>query len=186
MSRIGLAAALLMGCLSADVRALDWIMDPVGSELGFTATFENVPAPGLFRKFSAAVQFDPDRLAQSRIDVTVAVSSADMSSDDINTAIRGPEWFDVERFPVAEFHSTEVRAAGGNGYLAAGTLRIKDVTRPIAVPFNWKREADTASMNGELAIDRAAFRIGLGEWVSTKVIGPGVKVNFTLRLRKSG
>ena len=109
-----------------------------------------------------------------------------MVSDDVNKAIRGPDWFDAERFPVAEFHSADVRSAGTNSYVAVGTLKVKDIVKPIEVPFGWKREGDTATINGEFTINRSAFRIGLGEWQSTKVIGADVKVKFLARLRKSG
>jgi polyisoprenoid-binding protein YceI len=186
MNRIALAAALLIVGVGTSARAADWTMNPATSELGFSATFEGSPAPGVFRTFTAAVRFDPDRLAESRIDVTIAVPSADMSSDDINKAIRGPDWFDVDRFPTAEFHSTQVRGSGANAYVIVGTLTVKGIAKPIEVPFHWQGEGDTATMSGEVAIDRATFKIGLGEWQSTKVIGAEVKVRFLLHLRKSG
>ena len=186
MNKIWIAVVLSIGGVSASVHAANWTMNPATSELGFTATVENSQASGVFRKFNASVEFDPDRPAESRIDVTVAVSSADMISDDVNKAIRGPDWFDAERFPVAEFHSTDVRAAGSNGYVVVGTLKIKDIAKPIEVPLSWKREGDAAIVNGEFTIDRAAFKIGLGEWTSTKVVEAAVKVKFTVRLRKSG
>jgi polyisoprenoid-binding protein YceI len=186
MNKIWILVALSIGGVSANVHATNWTMNPTGSELGFTAAIENAQASGVFRTFNASGQFDPDRPADSRLDVTVTVSSADMISDDVNKAIRGPDWFDAERFPVAEFHSTEVRAAGANGYVAVGTLKVKDVAKPVEVPFSWKREGDTATINGELTINRAVFKIGLGEWLSTKVVGADVKVKFSVRLRRSG
>lgn len=186
MNGITLGAALFTACVGSSASALDWTVNPATSELGFSATFEGSPAPGVLRTFNAAVRFDPDRLADSRIDVTIAVPSADMRSDDINKAIRGPDWFDVARFPTAEFRSTQVRAAGANGYVIVGTLTVKGIAKPIEVPFHWQGEGDTATMNGEVAIDRATFKIGLGEWQSTKVIGAEVKVKFQLHLRRSG
>jgi polyisoprenoid-binding protein YceI len=186
MNRIAGAAALLIGCAAFNVHAADWTMNPAASELAFTATFEGSPAPGLFRKFDATVRFDPDRLAESRIDVSIAVPSADMSSDEINKAIAGPDWFDAKRFPVAEFHSAEVRSAGANRFVATGTLKVKGVARAIELPFSWQREGDTATLRGELTFDRGTFGIGLGEWASTAVIGAGVKVRFSVRLRRRG
>ena len=100
-------------------------MDPAGSKLEFVATFEKTAAPGVFREFDARLRFDPEKPEGSRLDVTVKVTSADMSSADVNSAIRGPEWFDFGRFPQAEFHSTEIRRAEANRYLARGTLSLK-------------------------------------------------------------
>ncbi len=178
--------AVLVGSLGIDAHAAGWRMDPAGSELRFTASFERSPAPGLFRKFDVSVESFPANLARSRIDVVIAVPSADMNSDEINGAIRGPDWFDAGRFPVAEFHATDVRSAGKNRYLAVGTLKVKDIVRPIEVPFRWESHGDAATMDGELTIDRAAFAIGVGEWLSTKVIGADVHVHFVVRLHKEG
>jgi hypothetical protein len=36
-----------------------------------------------------------------------------------------------------------------------------------------------------LTVKRASFRIGLGEWASTEVVGPDVTVKFSLRLRRT-
>ena len=177
---------MFIGAASIDSKAAEWRSDRADSELRFTATFENSPAPGFFRKFDVSVKLMPADLAGSRIDVVIAVPSADMSSVEINDAIRGPDWFDAGRFPVAEFHATDVRSAGTNRYLAVGTLKVKDVTRSIEVPFTWKSEGDAATMDGGLTITRAAFHIGRGEWLSTKMIGPDVNVHFSVHLRKDG
>lgn len=186
MSKIAAALALFVGGLSINAQAADWSMDPAGSELRFTAIFENSPAPGLFRKFDVSVKSFPAGLPGSRIDVVIAVPSADMSSHEINAAIRGPDWFDAGRFPVAEFHATDVRSAGKNRYLAVGTLKVKDVTRSVEVPFRWESNGDAATMDGELTINRAVFGIGLGEWRSTQVIGADVNVHFSVHLRREG
>ena len=186
MSKLVIMAAAFVGSLGINAQAADWRMDPAGSELRFTATFQRSPAPGLFRKFDVSVESFPGNLPRSRIDVVIAVPSADMSSDEINGAIRGPDWFDTARFPVAEFHATDVRSAGKNRYLAVGTLKVKDVARPIEVPFRWESHGDAATMDGELTINRAAFGIGVGEWLSTKVIGADVNVHFVVHLHKEG
>ena len=186
MKKIWIVLALLAGCATTSAGAVGWKLDPAGSEFRFTATFENAPAAGVFRKFDASVQFAPDDATGSRIDVVIAVPSADMSSAEINDAIRGPDWFDAARFPVAEFHSKDVRSLGGNRYLAVGTLRVKDTTKPLEVPFTWTPEGNVATMDGKLTIDRGAFGVGLGEWRSTKVVGANVDLRFSLHLRKGG
>lgn len=179
---IGLALAVA----NAAAAAAGWTLDPAGSTLAFTASFENTPAPGRFRRFQAAVSFDPDRLAASRIDVTIVTASADMDSDDINKAIVGADWFDAVRFPTAEFHAAEVLKVGDDRYVASGTLTIKGVSNRLDLPFAWKAQGDRATMTGELTIARAAYRIGLGEWEGNPAIGPQVTVKFAVRLRKDG
>lgn len=178
--------ALLAACALADAGAADWKTDPAGSRLEFAATFEKAPAPGVFREFDARLRFDPEKPAGGALDVAIKVASADMSSADVNAAIRGPEWFDFARFPLAEFHASEIRRVEGNRYVARGTLLLKGVRQPLEVPFTWTASADGATMEGGFAVKRAAFGIGTGEWSATDVIGADVKVKFRVRLRKSG
>ena len=177
--------ALILG-IALPALAADWRMDAAGSRLDFAASFENTPAPGVFKQFDTRLGFDGDTPAGGKLDVTIRVSSADMANADINKAIAGPEWFDFTRHPQATFQSIEIRRVEGNRYLARGTLSLKGAQRPVDVPFTWAPSGDTATMDGEFTVPRGAFGIGTGEWAATNVIGPEVKVKFRVRLRKGG
>jgi cytochrome b561 len=174
---------LVLVVFAAPALAADWRMDAAASRLEFIATFEKNPAPGVFKAFDTKMSFDPQKPAGARLDVTIQVPSADMGIRDVNAAIRGPEWFDFERFPQAAFHSTDVRPVSGERYLARGTLTLKGVQRPVEVPFSWRGAGDAATLEGELTVPRAAFGIGTGEWAATDVIGPDVKIRFRVALR---
>jgi polyisoprenoid-binding protein YceI len=183
-------AACLLGLLLAaaveGVPAADWKMDATGSRLAFVASFQRAAAPGVFREFNARIRFDPEKPADGRLDVTVRIASADMNSAEINSGIRAPEWFDLVRFPEAEFHATDIRRTDAGRYLARGVLSLKGVQRPVAVPFTWTGATDTATMDGELTLDRRLLGVGTGEWASGDVIGFEVKLQFTVKLRKAG
>jgi polyisoprenoid-binding protein YceI len=180
------SAALVLVCISHLAHAADWQADPSSSRLEFAATFENTAAPGIFKTFEARMRFDANAPTEGRLDVSIAVDSADMNSSDINKAISGPEWFDVARFPQAVFHATELRRANVDRFLARGTLSLKGVQQAIDVPFAWSETGGTARMDGEFTVKRSAFGIGTGEWSGTSVIGGDVKVKFKLQLRKIG
>lgn len=184
MIRRLLAVAGLLVAAACPAHAADWTMDAAASRLEFTATFEGAVAPGVFREFDARMRFDADRPAEGRLDVTIAVKSADMNSADIDKAIGGAEWFHFARFPQAEFVATDIRTTGAGRYLARGTLSLKGVQSPVEVPFTWTATGGTARMDGEFVVKRGAFGIGTGEWVATRVIGADVKVKFTVRLRQ--
>ena len=181
LPRVALLAGSLLVSAVDTAHAADWRMDPAGSKLEYIATFQKARASGIFREFDARVRFDENRLADSRIDVTVAVASADMIDADVNKSIREPDWFDIARFPQAGFHASDVRRVGENRYVAHGALTVKGVE----VPFVWTDAVESATMAGELTVKRAAFHIGLGEWASTDVIGPDVTVKFSVRLHKT-
>jgi len=104
----------------------------------------------------------------------------------VNKEIRGKDWFDYAGFPQAEFHSTDLRRIGSDRYVARGTLLLKGLKQPVEVPFTWTGSPDGAVMEGELTLKRGAFGIGRGEWEASDVIGPDVKVKFSVKLRKAG
>lgn len=181
--------AMLLACAALQqARAADWKLDPTGSRLEFAASFQNTPAPGVFKDFDVRLNFDPDKPTGGRLDVTIWVASADMASADINQAIAGIEWFDFARHQQAEFHATDIRRVETgpqtSRYIARGTLALKGAQQALEVPFTWSPAADGASMAGEFSVKRGAFGIGTGEWVATDVIGADVTVKFRVRLRK--
>jgi polyisoprenoid-binding protein YceI len=137
----------------------------------------------VFKEFDTRLRFDPDKPAGGSLDVTIKVTSADMSIADVNKEIRGKDWFDYAGFPQAEFHSTDLRREGKR-YVARGTLTLKGVKQPLDVPFTWTAAGDVAVMEGELTVKRGAFGIGTGEWAASNVIGADVKVKFKVKLRK--
>jgi len=182
---IALAAALLAWAAPL-AQAADWTLDPAASRLELVATFEKAPVPGAFKEFDVRVHFDTSDTANSRLEVTIAVRSADFASAEVNDAIVGPDWFDVARFPQADFHATEIRRIESNRYVARGTMSLKGIRRPIEVPFAWSDERGAARMTGELVLQRGVFGIGTGEWAATNVIGADVRVRFDVRLRQRG
>jgi polyisoprenoid-binding protein YceI len=183
-----LASALSVFLLAGgQALAADWKMDPAPSSLEFVATFEKTAAPGVFKEFDTRLErFEPDKPAAAKLDVTVKVTSADMKNGDVNRAIRGPEWFDFARFAQAEFHADNIRRVAPGRYLARGVLSLKGMKKELEVPFTWQESANTATMEGELNVERLQFGIGTGEWADGKTIGLGVHIKFNVRLRKEG
>ena len=165
--------------------AADWRLEPAASRLAFHATYEGADAPGVFQKFDVRLSFDPEHPDNGMLQVTVMLGSADMGSTDVNAAIHQSEWFDSAAFPQAEFHSKDIRKTEAEHYLAHGTLSVKNRQQEVAVPFSWKQTGKTATMSGELVLNRTFFGIGTGEWASGDVIGLDVKVTFTAVVRQT-
>ncbi len=166
--------------------AADWIFAPAASRLEFVATYQNQQVPGVFRRFDVHLALHPGTPAGNRLEVSVFLDSADMNSADINRTIVKPEWFHASRFPSAKFESTEITADGDHHYLAKGTLSLKGMQRRISVPFFWRETGRSASMNGEMVLNRADFGIGSGEWAAASPIGINVTVRFNVKLDSNG
>ncbi|WP_120967475.1 YceI family protein [Comamonas sp. lk] len=194
-------AGLLAAIGLTQAQAAEWKMDTAkDNRLEFIASFENRPAPGVFKDFDVRLRFDPEQAgaeqagaeqagagqpSPGQLDVSVRVTSADMANADINQAIAGLEWFDFARHQQARFHASDIRRVQAGRYLARGTLTLKGVQKPVELPFTWSAASGAATMEGELIVKRAAFGIGTGEWAATDVIAADVKVKFRIQLREA-
>lgn len=177
-----IVAASPIAGVSGAAQAAGWKADPAASKLEFVATFEGSPVPGVFRSFDARLALDPERPSDGSLEVTIRTASADMGIADVNREIATKAWFDYGAFPEAVFRSTAIRRVAGERYVARGTLTLKGASQSVEVPFAFRGSAGGARLEGELSLKRGAFGIGTGEWAATNVIGPDVKVKFSVAL----
>ena len=174
-------AALLASCGAA---AEAWRSVAEDSALTFIPRYEDTALPSRFERFEVRLNFDPQRPAEGRLAVTVAVASADMQDAQLNSEIQAPGWFGVSLYPDAVFESSDI-ARSGEGFVAAGTLSLKGVQRPVRVPFRWQEAPGGARMRGALELDRSDFGIGGGEWAADGPIAHAVGVQFDVTLERA-
>jgi len=186
---LAVAAGLLVAGLLAPPSAsaaTSWTVDPAASRLRFTAVQAGGDFDGEFRRFEAAIHFEAADLPGSRFQVSVDTGSVDTKDADRDSILRGPEFFDVARWPTARFETTGFRALGPARYEATGKLTLRDVTREVRLPFEFVVDSDgeSATMKGGTSIQRLDYGVGQGEWEDTTWVGNEVKIAFELRLRK--
>ena len=178
-TRLALAAATLV---TATAALAQQALVPAQSELQFTARQMGVPLEGHFRKFDAQVQFDPAKLADSKIRFTVDTGSATLGSRETDAELPKPTWFNVPKFPQATFESTALKALGGGKFEVAGKLSIKGTVRDVVVPVTLTQSGATTTATGTLPLKRLAFRIGEKEWADTSMVADEVQVKFKIAL----
>jgi len=181
----GLLVATLLGPPSA-IAATSWKTDTAASHLYFTAVQAGGDFDGEFRRFEAVIRFEAADLPGSRLQVSVDTGSVDTKEADRDSILRGPEFFDVARWPAARFETTGIRALDSTRFEATGRLTLRDVTREVRLPLEFVVAPDgkTAKMTGGTSIQRLDFGIGQGEWEDTTWVGNEVKINFELKLRR--
>jgi polyisoprenoid-binding protein YceI len=163
--------------------ASEWQVDHSASRLGFHTTQQDGQLEGEFRQWEAAIQFDPDHLEASLIDVIVQIGSITTGSRQRDMYLPDEEWFFTERFPHASFRATRVESRG-DGYLARGELTLRGITQPIDLQFTWSSEGDTAEVRARTALERTRFGVGAGEFADSDVVGLEVQVVADLTLRR--
>lgn len=94
---------------------------------------------GRFNDFDATLDFDPENVENSRLEVIVDTASLDVNNDSFADDLRGSDWFDVENYPQAIFRTTSlVETVDEDTFIFEGDLTLLGTTAPITmtVDFN--------------------------------------------------
>lgn len=186
MKRLAAIASLASWVLSAAVcdaaSPASYSADPQQSRLEFIGVQAGAEFKGLFRKFTAAVDFAPDALANSRFDVQIDLNSVDSMDKDRDTTIRGSDIFDVAHFPTAHYVTRSI-AKTAAGYTAVGALTLRGVTKDVTIDFQFLPGAAGAKLEGNGKLKRLDFGAGQGDWKSTEWVADAVNIRFSLVLK---
>ena len=163
-----------------------WTVDKGASKVAFSSSFDGGPFTGSFRRWDAAIRFDPANLAGSSAVVTFDMTSAVTGDASRDGALPQDDWFAAGKFPRATFTAKSFKALGGARYQAVGDLTIRGVTRPLVLPFTLVITGGVAKMTASVALNRLAFGVGQGEWKATEVVPGAVTVNISLTARRAG
>ncbi|MEZ0472357.1 YceI family protein [Luteimonas salinilitoris] len=167
-----LAAALLF---SAPALAADYVQAP-GSSLVFAGTYQGEVFSGRFPGFRTTFAFDPDDLADARLDVVIPLASATTGNADYDGELRGPTFFDSVKFAQARYSADTFRALDDGRYAADGTLSLRGVGRPVTLTFTWT-PGEQPVLTGRATVNRLEFGVGSGDWEDTSVIPDAIAIS---------
>lgn len=185
---LSLALLAVMSIAAVNVFSTTWNVDKAHSNINFEVRHFFTPVDGTFHDYNATVIFDPANLKESMIDVEIMVTSIDTKNERRNAHLRTADFFDAEKYPSIKFKSTKIESKGDNKFVAHGDLTIKDVTKKIEMPFTLlgvmdnPRGGKIAGITSEFVIDRNAYGVGTGDFVSDAVIGKEVTATLNLEL----
>ena len=149
-------------------------------EIALTITQFGTPVVGAFEEWTSAISFDPQGTGTvGNVATTVSVGSLRLGS--VTSQALGADFFDATAFPTATFTADIIE--DGDGYLADGTLVIKDIAAPLTLPFTLVIDGDTAEMTGSVIIDRQTFQIGQSMGDETNLaFAVAVDISLTAKL----
>ena len=179
------ATAALMAASMASVASAapaGYTADPQNSKLEFVGVQAGAEFKGVFHKFTAAVDFAPDALDASHIDVQIDMNSVDSMDKDRDKTIHGADVFDVAHFPTAHYVTKSITKTA-SGYSALGSLTLHGVTKDVPIDFQFAAAGSGAKLDGTAKLKRLDFGVGQGDWKSTEWIADLVKVSFSLVLK---
>jgi len=176
------AAAVLGAAPRAAGPVISYTADLGSSRLEFVGVQAGAEFKGVFHRFTAAIDFAPDALANAHFDVQIDMSSVDTLDKDRDGTMRGADLFDVARFPTAHYVTRSfVNTAAG--YTAIGALTLRGTTKDVPIDFQFATTSEGAKLVGTAKLKRLDFGVGQGDWRSTEWVGDIVKVAFSLDLK---
>ena len=176
LNRFALTLALALP-LAAQAIEYNQIV-PNKSRVIFAYKQMGVAMDGEFKKFSAQMSFDPEKVASAKVSFDVDLASADAGSDDADQELGGKVWFNVKVFPTAQFASSSVKTLGANRYELAGKLSIKGKAQNIVIPLTMTNQGNAAVFDGHFTIRRSDFSVGEGPWSAFDVVANDVQVKL--------
>ena len=157
MKRLFAALPLLVaGIAHAD--SVEWKLDLSHSSVGFSVPHLVVSSvDGRFKEATAKVNLDDADLTRSQVSVEINTASVDTGDQKRDDHLKGPDFFDVKKFPKVTFKSTKI-AKSGASYKLTGDLTIRDVTKSVTldatvsapVKTPWGNQARAAKLTGKI------------------------------------
>jgi cytochrome b561/polyisoprenoid-binding protein YceI len=162
-----------------------WTVRMASSSIAFRSKWSQGPIDGSFGKWRADIAFDPKALAASTAIVTIDMASVTAADSEQASDLPGTDWFAVATHPTAVWKTKSFRHTGGDNYVAAGTLTLRGVSKPLAIAFTLTIKNDVATMTGSTKIDRTLFGVGQGEWAVTTDVPALVSVAIAIKADRS-
>ena len=149
------AAAPASAQAALDAVPSEWTVTE--GEIALEITQFGSPVRGSFGEWTSSIAFD--ETANGILgDVTTTISIGSVQLGSVTKQALDPDFFNAAQFPTAVFAGEITQSTAG--YVANGTLTIKDVSVPVTLPFTLDLDGDTAAMSGAVTLDRRDFEIG--------------------------
>ena len=161
-----------------------WHIDPSHSAIELSVRHLGLArVRGRFGEFAGTVEIAEDP-RDSHVEVEIRTASLDTGDPQRDDHLRSGDFFAVDEYPTATFHSTAITPLGGDRYAVDGELTVRGVTRPVQLELTYGGTAQDPygnqrvvfSVTGE--VNREEFGLTWNQALETG----GVLVGATARL----
>ncbi|MBN2384522.1 YceI family protein [bacterium] len=146
-----------------------YVVDPDHSNVVFTVRHLIIAkVQGEFTDFSGSIMYDQTDPSHWDISGSIQVSSIDTNQAKRDAHLRGPDFFDVAKYPEITFKSKNI-VKKDDSYLATGLFTMHGVTKEIQVPFRisgtivdpWGNKR--MALEAELTLDRLEYGVNFNQ-----------------------
>lgn len=164
-----------------------WTIDSAHAEVGFAVRHLMIATVrGRFGAVSGTVTVDEENPRNSKLEVTVDVSSIDTRQEMRDNHLRSADFFDVAKYPTMRFVSRRIDGDPTGEFRIVGDLTIRGITREVALTANlegrtkdpWGNERAGFSASGK--INRHEFGLNWNQALETGGVMVGDEVKLTI------
>lgn len=162
-------------------------LDAAHSSVAFVARHAGIAkVRGTFESFHGWAMIDSSTPEFSALLVSVKVSSINTRDANRDGHLLSPDFLDVEHFPAITFVGTGFRILDDIHVEVDGDLTVRDVTKPVRVPFEYEGGSkdpfgnERIGFSGSATISRADFGLTWNALLETGgvLVGDAVKLEF--------
>lgn len=165
--RFAFSITVALGLLITSATMAEWLrvnLDPVHSRIGFTASTVLFDIEGRFKDYKLLVDGDTKLPETLKIKVEVAANSINTDNAKRDEHLKGPDFFDVAKYPTIRFESTKVEQQGRT-LTVTGKLDMHGKQQTLTIPFKISQGkngagVDTIAYKGKVTVDRTRYGVG--------------------------
>ncbi len=163
--------------------AAGWVVDHGKSRLEIQIVQSGSQITGSFANWNAVINFDPENLESSQVEVDIDIASLSLGS--VSKQAISADFLNAVSHPVGRFVSSSFASTGEGSFEVHGQLTLAGLSKPVILPFDLRIEDDRAFVEGRVKIDRLSFDIGRKGFESDGVVGFEVAVTVILEAEKA-
>ncbi len=170
-----------------------WKVDSAHAEVGFAVRHLMISTVrGRFGAVSGTVAVSDDDPSNSKVDVTIDVTSVDTRQEQRDNHLRSPDFFDVAKYPTMHFVSRRVEGDVTKRFKVVGDLTIKNRTHEVTLNASLEGRgmdpwgSERAGFSASATINRNDFDLTWNQLLEAGgvTVGEEVKLSIDVELVK--
>lgn len=163
-----------------------WILDKNLSTIKFELpVFLANNVEGKFKRIDGVIEIDTNQKLQNKAIFSVNINSIEMNYKKYKNLLLSDIFFDVKQFPIALIDTKKFSYQNESLLDLIVELNIKGITKKVPLKVKVDILSDgVAQIKGKLVFSRTEFRIGTGNWSSTKILKDEIIIHANLFLFK--
>ncbi len=133
------------------------------SKISFLGKKPDDEHKGGFKKFAVAATADHEDPSKSSLKIEIEMESLWADDPKLETHLKGPDFFDVKKFPKAVFESTKFERISDTEAKVFGKLTMLGKTVEISAPVKIDASEEKIAVTTKFVIDRTKWGMEYGK-----------------------